>query len=76
MEKRTYSLNLATYIIMETGIEPDIGLKDERQLGYFVFPENEFISKVIAEYKADKRFQDYLHTYARLREQIKAAREG
>lgn len=76
MEKRTYSLNLATYIIMETGIEPDIGLEYDKQLVYFVFPENEFISKVIAEYKADKRFQDYLHTYAKLREQIKAAREG
>ena len=30
MEKRTYSLNLATYIIMETGIEPDIGLEYDK----------------------------------------------
>lgn len=75
MEKRIYSINLAAYVIMETGIEPELGFEYDKNLVYFVFPENEFIKTVIGEYKADKRLQDYLHTYANLRETIKIARE-
>lgn len=76
MEKRVYSLNLAAYIQMATGIEPDLGTEYEKQLVYCIFPECEGVSAAIREYKADKSLHDYLQAYADLRQAIKSAREG
>jgi hypothetical protein len=76
MDKRVYSLNLATYIIMETGIEPtlDIDYSNGNGLVHCVFPECEGVLAAIKAYKNDKHLHSYLQTYGELRDSIKAAR--
>mgnify|MGYP004620488229 FL=1 len=77
MMKRIYSLNLAAYIRMATGLEPDLEIdyKDGNGLVHCVFPEIDVVRYAIEDYKRDESLQRFLHSYAELREQIKFARE-
>lgn len=78
MEKRVYSLNLAAYIQMHTGIEPHLGAEYDDTKGtlvYCVFPEIEAVAAAIRTYKQDEVLHEYLQSYALLREQIKQVRE-
>lgn len=76
MNKRMYSLNLAAYVQMRTGIEPDLEIdySDGNGLVHMTFPECEAVSAAIAEYRNDAALHQFLQSYADLREQIKAAR--
>lgn len=77
MSKRIYSLNLAAFITMETGIEPelDIDITDGNGLVHCVFPECDKVADAIRNYKRDKELHEFLQTYADLREKIKTLRE-
>ena len=77
MMKRIYSLNLAAYIRMTTGIEPELEIdyNDGNGLVHCVFPEIEAVKCAIDDYKRDAALQCFLHSYAELREEIKCARE-
>lgn len=79
MTKRIYSLNLAAYIQMETGIEPDLDIdySDANGSGlvHCVFPECEAVSSAIANYKKDNVLHEFLRSYADLRASIKDIRK-
>lgn len=76
MNKRMYSLNLAAYVQMKTGIEPELEIdySDGNGLVYMTYPECEVVSSAINEYRTDAALHQFLQSYADLREQIKTAR--
>lgn len=78
MEKRIYSLNLAAYVMMETGIKPVLGIdyNDGNGLVHCQYPECEGVKAAIRAYKQDEHLHDFLQSYSELREQIKEIREG
>lgn len=75
-EKRMYSLNLAAYVMMITGIEPNVGVEygNDTTLCYLVFPECEAVAAAIAAYRADNGLHSFLNAYAELREILNDAR--
>lgn len=79
MGKRIYSLNLAAYVMMQTGIEPTLEIEYSpagNGLVYCQFPKCEGVKAAVRAYKADTQLHNFLQSYADLREQIKEIREG
>lgn len=76
MDKRIYSLNLISYVMMQTGIEPDLEINYAKGNGvvYGIFPDCEAVASAIKDYRKDTALHNFLQSYADLREQIKQAR--
>lgn len=75
--KRMYSLNLAAYVMMTTGIEPQVGVdySEKGTLCYLVFPEIEAVAAAIEAYRRNTELHDFLNSYAELRTLLNEARQ-
>lgn len=78
-EKRIYSLNLATYVFLTTGIFPIVRKEENEEVYYCVFPEVDQVGKAINHFRnvdCVVNIHNYLNAYRTIREVIKEIREG
>lgn len=76
-EKRIYSLNLAAYISLTTGLQPVYFNDEENGLYYCVFPQCEQVINAIAAFRSPDttvNLHSYLSVFKGLREKIAALR--
>lgn len=75
IDRRIYSLNLATYILLTTGISPEVKRDEENsKLYYFVFPTSGIIDSAISVYKQPNcavNLHQYLNAFQSIRTLIK-----
>lgn len=77
-EKRIYSLNLATYVALTTGILPVVKREGDNNLFYCVFPEDKRVGQAINEFRAPDVEVDlhrYLNCYHIIKDMIKLLKE-
>lgn len=75
-EKRIYSLNLATYISLSTGLLPEIKRDQDANgfLYYCVYPERAEVAKAIADFRKPEVEVDlhrFLNCYRIIKDMIK-----
>ena len=76
-EKRIYSLNLAAYIIVTTGLEPNYYADEVSGVYYCVFPQCEEVLEAIGSFRQSTvtvNLHQYLNEFKRLKEKIAALR--
>lgn len=67
MNKRVYSLNLASYLRMK-GHQYEICDDEERNLKYFMFDED--LTEEIQNYKKDKELQSFIINFKMIKNEI------
>ena len=76
-QPKTYSLNLMTYIILRTDLEPTLGIDEENGMVYGVFPVCRGVTYAIRDFRQDKckvNIHSFLMVYKQLREKIRLMR--
>lgn len=71
---RMYSLNLAAYIVLVTGLFPEIEFDSESATYYFVFPQCSAVGIAINEFRNGKplvKLNDFLEKIRQLRQAFK-----
>lgn len=78
MDKRIYSLNLGAYIILKTGLAPELHIDKDNGEGlvHMIFPESAAVDKAIAAYKQDSDLHNFLQAYNELRLAIKGVKDN
>jgi hypothetical protein len=76
---KTYSLNLITFIILKTDLEPVLDVDKETGLVYGVFPICRGVTYAIRDFRRDKckvEIHSFLSIYKQLKEKIRDMRGG
>lgn len=77
--KRTYSINLAAYVMSTTDIVPDIFLDEDSNTYFFTFSQCKALDVAIKEYKCGRPrvdLHDFLHSIKQIRTSIQAKKGG